>query len=157
MTPKDLQPFCWPDNTRPKIRTPWTTNGFTYASDGWLCVRVPALPEVTRTDGPNAARVFKDVDRLSEEGAIPLASIAIPDPIPCSRCDGGRIKEFPCKECDGTGTVTYHGQHYRRDWDIDCPACEGSPTSQCPDCDGLGVSKEQQRVPIGDVDFEAAL
>jgi len=159
MTIIDLQPFCWPDNTRPTIQTPWTADGFTYATDGLICIRVPALPEVTRSDGPNAPKMFARMDPLSEENAVPLASITIPDPIPCVTCDGGRIKEFPCDECDGSGTVIYHARRRRSlgEWPIDCPACEGSPTSRCPDCDGEGISDEEQRVPIGEVDFQAAL
>jgi hypothetical protein len=115
------------------------------------------LPEVTRSDGPNAPKIFASVDRLSDENAAPLASITIPDPIPCVTCDGGRITEFACEECHGSGTVIYRSRVGLEEWAMDCPACEGSPTSRCPNCDGEGISDEEQRVPIGGVDFQAAL
>jgi hypothetical protein len=105
VTLDDLQPFCWPDNTRPRLQTPWTREGFTYATDGFICIRVPALPEVTRTDGPVAENTFQSLDMLSEADAIPLSAIAIPEPKPCETCDGGNRKEVDvdCEECDGAG------------------------------------------------------
>lgn len=108
MSEIDLQPFCSTDPDRAYLMQPWTREGFTWATNGHILVRVPARREVVgNPEAPNAARIM-----ACHVGAefSPLPAVKWPDEPErkkCEICSGsGRDPEFPthlCFECEGDG------------------------------------------------------
>lgn len=98
----DLKKFCCTDGSRAYLMTPFTIGEFTYATNGHIAVRVPALAEWPVAEKPGlmfekAPELFaKDVTEFK-----PLPSIEFP-PIDeedeCSACDG-RGHEHDCEDC----------------------------------------------------------
>ena len=98
-----MNSICDPEGN-PRITTPWTTRNATVATEGRFMVMVPAIPEVTRTDGPK-------IDKWTKfpEGGKTLDVAALK-----AFCDGPRIQK--CADCKGRGKVD--GET--------CWECEGS-------------------------------
>jgi hypothetical protein len=73
----DLQPFVSQDESRPSIITPWTAGGWTYATDGRICVRLatsnPDDEDNALERRPNAATLF-DFESTTLE-AFPLPEL----------------------------------------------------------------------------------
>lgn len=55
---KLLQTFCSTDLTRPNLQQPFTINGDTYATDGRIVIKVPAV------EGVQAATKWHPVEQL---------------------------------------------------------------------------------------------
>lgn len=92
----DLTPFCaneW--EIRDWMRMPWTANGWTYATNGHLAVRVPSTEPDTEQPGTrirpnNIAGLFRQ--HLEEEQG---EFLLFPPLLPVQ----------PCMVCGGTGVV----------------------------------------------------
>ena len=113
----EMQVFCDPD--RDGIRAPWSADGQTYASDGHICIRLPAQENIgARADAPNVASFFSD----PAPGLQPLPVVDLPKP---------RVTR--CEECEGRGT-----EH-------DCPECG----CKCDACDGYGHITQRVVVRFG--------
>lgn len=121
-TPIDLAPFCarYDDSHFPQ--NPFVFNGYKYATDGRICVRIPATGE----------RDSADVVREAVESVADVEGEFLPwpasDPVQSMQdCEACRARGFiggeDCKACDGTGT-------------IECKHCGND--SECEDCDGEG-------------------
>ncbi|HLA29286.1 MAG TPA: hypothetical protein VJZ49_15475 [Syntrophales bacterium] len=112
--------FCGKDETWPPLMKPWQRDGYIYASDGEVMIRVPAGgvndPVEDEPKAPSGAFVF-------DATPIPPTFYPIPDIEPpaeqprekeaCERCSGEGFGECPtcgqvapCGECEGTGKVT---------------------------------------------------
>lgn len=71
MTKDDLKPFCLKGEAYGALEAllvPWTKDGFTYATNGHILIRVPAMDDVP----------------ADQTGRVPKAE----NLIPCSECDG---------------------------------------------------------------------
>lgn len=116
-----LQKFCSIDESRPIITKPFTRGEFTYATDGHIGIRVPALPEFPHNDlAPKIEERWIDIDAYSEYAPPDLSTTTFPETptdeelesIKCDKCDGeGEIYchhcgyENECKECSGEGVI----------------------------------------------------
>jgi hypothetical protein len=123
----DLQPFCAdPEIYRRAINAPWSRDGYTFATDGALLIRVPYRAEVEDREG--APQVMGN--RI---GAIFAREPA----------DWFDIPEFPppasdeCKECEGDGWVSPRTQYNVYD------------DQECKTCDGKGRVQQDKPVEIG--------
>ncbi len=130
-------------------------DGWVYASDGRIAVRVP-LADLEREDGewelfPGIHLAMGKLDWACFEDPGWFFPAVLPPAewlkVQCSECGGtGRCRK--CPECKGTGDVECPCCHQR----MDCDACgltglrgglsEGNP---CYDCGGSGVVK----TPLG--------
>lgn len=119
----DLKPFCCKDPVRETLATPWNSNGWTYASNGHIAIRVSQRDCIVRTDGPNVDRVWAAL--LPCENYEPLPDIKIPadiaEPGECETCGGSTVAE----------------------------CCECGQDRECPDCDeGISREPEMYRVEV---------
>lgn len=108
MTLDELKSWC--SRERETLKQPWSENGFSYASDGRILIRVATMSGVQpRPDAPKAEKLWPDFWKLQSE-FIPLPG-TLPEP------------EFePCKDCNGQGRIRK------------CPECEGTGEAECPTC-----------------------
>lgn len=103
-----LQNFCGTDDARVGIHKPFTQSGYTWATDGRIAVRVPAMESVPKNPlaPKNTAYVFKPFNAEKCIAAIP----AFP-----------AVKLVACSSCGGTG---------EEDDGSECWNCEGDPLSE---------------------------
>lgn len=101
----DLSKFCSRDKKREAIKEPFSKGDWTYATDGYIAIRVPALPYILERKGaPDCERIFT---KAEQDGpyvwvAVPEVKVEIEQ---CEYCDGTGIKDLlECGECDGDGS-----------------------------------------------------
>ncbi len=148
----DLSRFCaTADDPRDYLRSPWKHGEWVYATNGHLCVRVPAasMPEVSEcAKAPRAQNLFqKHIEQRQCEFLLmpPLRPL-----VECGRCDGtGRVPAKRCPACTD-GTFDHYGDTY------DCQNCKGSAAGPgwlesygsatesrpCDPCGGLGANMQ---------------
>lgn len=124
----DLQSFCAKDDIHSYMLEPFVIDGFTYATNRHIVVRVPggeARPDQSLPDRTVAA-----VRKLFATEHTDFQSLPeIPEPETCPDCEGtGRIEEGECPDCGGLGEFT-HGNH-----DYECKECDGTGEVHSVDC-----------------------
>lgn len=153
----DLTQFCNANDPREFIRTPFSDDQYTYATDGHIIIRVPRIPEITVPGGttlPQWKQMPWDHDTLTEWHPLP-SEIPNSRQVECKSCDGtGKV--ITCEDCDGDGEVEYtydslSGKTY--DADLECPVCDGRGKmngngERCEDCDGHGHRFEAVAVKV---------
>ena len=129
----DLKAFCEPE--APHLAEPFWREGHMYATNGKICVRVPAESgELGHAKAPSAHNLkwWWDDDNAFEWEPLPAAT---EKKVRCRYCDGdGRNPDVTCK----------------------CPKC-GNDYFPCEDCDGKGYWKEWETVHIGGFSFGGQL
>jgi hypothetical protein len=107
-----LEKFCSTDPNRASISVPWTSDGYTWATDGRVLIRVPAITGVS--DNPKAPQ---NPSKLWSLNGVPelLAWLPLPaapeeDWVACDVChDGTHLcdcgHDHECGTCDGLGKV----------------------------------------------------
>jgi hypothetical protein len=116
-----LKAFCSTDDFRFYLHNPWTRDGFTYACDGCIAVRIPAIEAVAdNKDAPNIAVIFQ---RLSPGPYVSAPAIPIPPQV-----------KTTCPDCDGEP----HGIHKN------CDSC----TCVCEGCGGAGITTRKNSVGL---------
>lgn len=137
----ELSPFCGGGGTRWDIDCPWVAHGWRYATDGRICVRVPAGGE------PNT--VGHRVPLIAEFDGFAADLCTVPFAPPdgpwerCPVCDGTGYGWRDCDLCEGFGSC-----HCPKcNADHGCGKCDGTgllpdSSTTCPECDG------RQEVPI---------
>lgn len=116
----DLQEFC---SDRKFIDRPWSRDGYTYATNGVIIVRVPFVKGVE--DNPSAPSLKElSFDREVTEWLTP--QIEKVEPIECSECDGKGY--YTCQEC-------------------------GTEDIFCKNCGGKGALLPQVEVKVGRLTF----
>lgn len=117
ITVSDLMPFCSEDESRDSIRNPFEQEGYTYATDGRIIIRVhqvlPDLPERLSQPPKNIRVHFTFPDPAATVVPVDWTSLCQePEPLTCSVCKGiGRDQcrhcdnEIECQKCDGSGKV----------------------------------------------------
>jgi hypothetical protein len=125
------------DASRPTFCHPFTRGKWTYATDGRIAVRVPALEGIPQGEVA-VENVFTAI--TSQEFPLP-ADIPEPAQEKCSACKGyGKITI--CSECDGEGTKECDTCGHEEE----CKSCNGNGTrptagpnaKECDNCDGIG-------------------
>jgi hypothetical protein len=124
LTANDLHPFCLdiPDDAgrHGRLERPWSSGEYTYATNGWVIVKVPRLAEVEARDGvPKDAEIERcwGMTRTQKQFRTLPAGLKLPaDDEPetqdCWLCHGSGIGLHPCPHCkcqcphcEGTGAV----------------------------------------------------
>jgi hypothetical protein len=106
----DLQDFC-SDETRMAICTPFVRDGWKYATDGRICVRILTTEPDDSNEPykrPDASALFKgfNVDGLEPFEIPTIKGVKI---IECDSCNGDGYAicdmghEHECNDCDGDG------------------------------------------------------
>ena len=150
----DLRIFCNHDDRREALKSPFSDEKFTYATDGHICIRVPRIAEIPESEGGVSLLKYLKFDHSEMTDWKPL-SVEIPDVkrVSCKSCKGSG-KVITCQDCDGDGEVEYtydslSGKTY--DADMECPVCDGrgklnGDGDHCEDCAGQGYHIEP--VPV---------
>jgi transcription elongation factor Elf1 len=155
----DLQPFCEVDSVRYSIDKPFVINGYRYATDSRVLVRVPCdePDSVTPLPVPRSAgelfakfpgerarwRPWPEPEYLS--GKIECPTCSGRGLVECRRCDACSGKgEIECREC---------GQSK------ECAACGGYGEIglRCKTCHGAGEFVGPKYQPIGSLIIDARL
>ncbi len=162
----DLQRFCANDNDpRPQLRQPWKHGEWVYATNGHVCVRVPAatMPDVAECDkAPAAHNLFtKNLEGRQCEFLL------MPKIAPLAKCRGcnatGKVRAIKCAACKD-GQFKHYGDTYDCQrcaesaagpgWDERLPFDDPSPQDVmrvCYVCDGLGADmRENGNVSLGE-------
>jgi hypothetical protein len=122
----DLKKFCSSDQTRPYLMKPFTIGIWTYATNGHICARVPAMAEWPgNTIEAPAPKLFVAPKFFAAPVPEfrPLPKIELPPP----------NENDECKSCDGRG------------YEHDCPDCDCT----CEKCDGAGIVPSYSHVSVG--------
>ncbi len=140
----DLKPFYLPTDecTRFHMDEPFVINGYKYATDGRICVRIPTTDpviELRQRCVPRANELFLQFDFKNQNLApFPRHSDKRADPEEnCVMCGGNRfaLVDCPCTEADGDGV---------------CKLCKGSfeiiTENPCNWCEGHGKAFEYMLV-----------
>jgi hypothetical protein len=156
MDAEQLRAFC--DKSRDKVCAPFTFEGFTYATNGHILVRVPRLPDVPEWEAVNeqAANLFALVDMAKAKAALTeIPDFGEPEREPCKWCKGtGKITT--CPECDGEGEVALDSGYH--EYECECLTCFGDGKVSggaeiCPQCKGVGSLAGVAKIAIGEVLF----
>ena len=125
MTADDLKQFCADrEDPRPYLRQPWTRDGYTWATNGHIIIRVPVIDGIP--DCPNS----RDGVLLFSQQKEPIDWIPVPAVEP--------TKTEDCENCDGTGTHE----------------CSCGTEHDCGECDGMGkVESKPQAIKVGNAFF----
>jgi hypothetical protein len=115
----NLQDFCG-DSDYLRIGKPVNLDGYAYATDKHIAVRVPGKPEYEKAtpDHKWAKQLRGWLDDASQKAKLsPLPDYEAPDPDVCFMCYGAKAIEddievdeeepaiIQCPECKGTGTT----------------------------------------------------
>src|SRR5688500_6378953 len=107
----NLEPFCADPDTRPSLSIPFLLNGYDYATDGRIMIRVAACGEHQfRADAPNGS-VEKYINRESGDfhPLPPFDPWTAEDMKPCDTCGGFggcETANDECPDCKGWGHGT---------------------------------------------------
>lgn len=107
----NLEPFCADPDTRPSLSIPFQLNGYDYATDGRIIIRVPSTGEhQCRADAPNE-HVEKYFSReVGEFHPLPqFEPWTAEDMTPCETCGGFggcEVADEECPDCKGWGHGT---------------------------------------------------
>lgn len=125
----DLQPFCGTEETRHYLMKPFSKDGFTWATNGNIAIRVPLRHDVPEFDAKVPLKV--EMPFKGHEGATfkALPKVKWPESDPSKACE----------TCGGSGH-----QH-------DCPDCECT----CEGCDGSGQETIMASVSVRSVLFDS--
>jgi hypothetical protein len=139
----DLKPFCDKQDFRYAFSNPFVKDGFRYATDSRICVRIPSsepntIPPEKKKDCPGVNVVF---DNFPSEGFRNIdeliAGREASGPYDMRDCDCGELNE--CHKCLGSGTQCCP----HCDQDMDCEDCDGTGEAlqaayNCQKCNGSG-------------------
>lgn len=117
MTLEDLKPFCSTDEMRENLMNPWTRDGFTWATDGRVMIRVPAMDDVPENKSAPDTKTIWIFDKSTDPDFRELPQIPLNQELECPMCEGenpsGKFqckscgcKEVVCEKCGGTGRTT---------------------------------------------------
>jgi hypothetical protein len=102
-----LESFCSQAPTHPTICTPWTRDGYTYATNSKIIVRVPAIESVPENpQAPNAAALGFH----PPYSPVPLPEIPPHTMSPCEACKGEGVTYCSCEHCEGHTCKKCNGQ-----------------------------------------------
>ena len=150
-----LKTFCSSDPSRNRLSNPWSEGDYSYATNGYLMVRVDRFPDI-----PNGKPVT--LERMEEYFNVvpetPLLIIKYKKQ-QCGVCEGsGRISR--CPECNGLGMVTFDNAY--NNYEVDCKTCDGEGSlvggkEKCQECNGEGkIIDKSQTVDLDGVQFMVA-
>lgn len=152
MEAKDiLELFVAPQNDPRGLDKPYRLDGFLYATNGHICIRIENDESIAVGDQFNPQKIARILSTEFGTEYKPL-EVNLPPAKVCQAC-GGAGGAYECQECAGDGWFE-HGKH-----DYDCKECdgngvvdEGEKQIECPFCDGHG-DELNQPVKLGNTHF----
>ncbi len=123
MTLEELKTFCGHDEERPQYHHPWVKDGFTWATDAAMLVRLDSPLEGVE-ENPKAIATQSAFDKYQTPIDAKWQPVPAVTPV---------YKFVPCVFCDGTGTCQ-------------CPECEAD--HKCGKCDGDGGCDQHESVDV---------
>jgi hypothetical protein len=109
----DLQQFCSTEETRYYLTKPLSRDGFTWATNGHILVRVGLRPNIGDNEGslPSTKSMNRILSCHDNATFSPFPLVTWPDDPPAPPCEycGGAGKcdddrsSWQCDDCDGTG------------------------------------------------------
>lgn len=148
----DLTQFCATRDTRKHLFAPFRLNGFIYATDGAIAIRVPDDGSEVAECDPGLLKIESFFNLPDEASFMELP--LLPTRENCISCKGNGVVNYEmldCEECDGEGEFEYGSHTY------ECKECRGrgeykstrkGVSHKCDQCDGSG-NKDIQPVCIG--------
>lgn len=124
----NLKQFCSTDKLRPYLHEPFSFGEYTYATNGYILIRVPRLTEYPEVEKAPAKAAEERFSSRAVYRMQPLPAYRFPEP-----------EKVKCSGCDGRGH-----EH-------DCPDC----TCECEDCNGMGWIRERISAALGAAVFDA--
>lgn len=113
----DIKPFCSTDKALPYLMQPWSRGAYTYATDGYILVRVARRDDVPEnSQAPDAEKLLEKV-QIDTASFTPLPPFDLPPEKmdECASCGGsGYEHDCPncnciCKNCNGSGEESHYG------------------------------------------------
>lgn len=167
----NLNVFC--QTNHPCLDTPWSEDEWTFASNGFLIVRVKRLNSVPEKAGAPIIKGSPIEDEFNTQvlhwQPCPRVTVV---PSDCEKCNGTG-KRYTCPECDGEGAV-----QLLTDWndygEETCKTCNGNgqldkdhwlnlvrvsnPAGEnCRFCDGTGQEYKEKAMTVWDFLFTDTL
>jgi hypothetical protein len=147
-----LKFFCAQHN--PELDHPFSSGGYTYATDGHILVRVSKVAGVTaEVPFPVVSRVPFDHDQIVDWLTLPSVNFYQSR---CEDCSGSGFVVV-CDECDGSGEISYWSGFHDYFWE--CKTCDGcgvkpakkkdTGSNLCQHCHGTGCSMKAEAVDVG--------
>ena len=140
-------------DVRHYLNAPFTDGGWTYATNGYVAIRVPAMEGFAARESVHTKDAIDKLVALEPEQWHDLVLPPAPEWPLCNAC-GGSGHSTRCLECDGEGERECDLGHMH-----DCDACggdgfQGGGTESCYRCFGAGRDKsaallDECRVCVG--------
>ena len=134
----DLSQFCGTDTDTHSFSTPFSDGEYTYATDGFMMVRVPYIKGTERAAPVKLASSFFSP---SANGAWQSIK-GVPKPAlkQCPQCKGTKFAN-ECEDCEGIGEVSL--DHGNWTYEVECKECDGEGfvpggETTCSYCHGTG-------------------
>jgi len=116
---------------------PFSEGKYTYATDGIVIVRLPAIGIAEPLDSFTGVsnQLFEQKGKLVSLPKLPKETKNT-----CGIC-GGRGKVTKCPDCDGNGKIYYSTNNHEYEWD--CKECDSmgylpGEVKICSECNGTG-------------------
>lgn len=146
----DIAKFCATNDPRDYLLKPMRHEGYLYATNGHIAVRIADDPAIDAEPMPQSMLntiMLKMAEDAEERTWQPVPAIDKSSLRNCPHCDGtGRAAR--CPACDGEGEFEHYGNWY------DCKCCDGDgyvvpqhniDGSACRFCAGSGKDANQSR------------
>lgn len=103
----DLRIFCNPDDRREALKSPFSDENYTYATDGHIVIRVSRMVDIPISEGGVGLLKYLKFDHAEMTDWNPIPT-EIPEGkrVECKSCHGSG-KVLICEDCDGDGEVEY--------------------------------------------------
>jgi hypothetical protein len=150
-----LKKFCGDSKYNEKIGTPWSAGEFTFATNGFILVRVPRLAEVPERQNVVSLKSVLEQNPVPSDGWVDAPGVEDLKIPACPRCKGKESNPTPCEECDGTGAVDFDNRW--NSYEFTCKSCDGDGEhGSCKKCGGTGylIDTEDSNIPIGGAEFK---
>lgn len=162
MNLETLQKFCSQSHWKADYNSPFSYEGKTYATDGFLLIRLDEEVEGVRPFFKFPYDTIQNCFTQPLREFSPLGQFESEEVREeCRHCEGtGKITT--CPECDGSGELELDsGYNF---YGVECQTCEGTgqysdPNGEedCENCDGKGVMSVRKLVTIGQSNFDNRL
>lgn len=130
----NLYHFCHKDAEKSTIGAPWSRGDYTFATDGFLAIRVSRIHTIPENEkAPDVGRCFPSGDPL---GWYPVPDVSQIEAPACPVCKGSHVN-VDCRECCGSGTLDFSSAY--NEYTVECKLCDGCGyLAECDYCHGLG-------------------
>lgn len=125
----DITKFVCTNAARPNLCSPWTKDGYHYATNGRVAIRIPAMDGFEHPD--------IDGTRPNVESVLTCHATAL-SWVPVDSFENHMGVDVNCSDCEGFGKALADYKECHGDGEIEC--CECNQMRDCPECDGAGTN-----------------